>query len=262
MTDWTLITFDVDGTLLKSHGDNPNRAHVDAFKTASEKVFGVGAKDAFLRAWWKRPTNGATDGIVVLLVGDELGIAQNEIHLKVVDYFKAMEEAYDADTGNRLDGISPIPGVMECLTKLDSTERVAFGLVTGNVENIGWGKMGALNYPLGPQKKLKGGFGGFGSDVLPGGTNPENFGNDRGKQILAGLKKAEGFLPEGHSFTKRFHVGDTDADIKAAYYAEFVPIGVCTGKQTKAELQEFIGDKKGVVVDNLNSEEFWKTVEL
>jgi FMN phosphatase YigB (HAD superfamily) len=38
----TLVTFDVDGTLIHSVGNNANKFHKDAFAFAFKKVFNLG----------------------------------------------------------------------------------------------------------------------------------------------------------------------------------------------------------------------------
>jgi len=261
MTEWTLITFDIDGTILHGVGEGRNGAHRDAFKNASISVFGEKGEEAFQKAWEKRPLRGATDGIVALLIGEEMGVPQEESIPRVPVFFQLMEEAYKQDQADPKRGIETIPGVKAALDKLAASERVAYGLVTGNVEGIAWGKMKALGLDtLAVDRKLKGGFGGFGSDVMPTGTGKESLGGDRGKQILKAIEKAEAMLPEGHKFTKKFHVGDTEADINAAYYASSFPIAVTTGNLKADDLQVCFGERQGLVVDNLDSESFYTTV--
>lgn len=261
MTDWTLVTFDIDGTLLKAFGERPNACHRDAFAYAGVKWWGENARATFEQAWDSRPSQGATDGIIVLLYAQLMGVSCEEMTPQVPAFFEAMAEYFTKEDVDVLQDIRPLEGVKEALDRLATQERVAFGLVTGNVEQIAWSKMKALGLPLASTQGLKGGFGGFGSDVMPSGVDGNARGRDRGEQILKALEKATKLLPEGHQFSRKFHVGDTHADIDAAHFADAIPIGVTTGKFSCDELQCQLQDGKGAIVDAINSDVFWNMIE-
>eukprot|EP00397_Hematodinium_sp_SG-2012_P042046 GEMP01046432.1.p1 GENE.GEMP01046432.1~~GEMP01046432.1.p1 ORF type:complete len:260 (+),score=70.44 GEMP01046432.1:25-804(+) len=259
MTDWTLITFDVDGTLLQGFGDKPNAAHRNAFADAGVRRWGDKAREVFERVWAGRPSQGATDGMMVLFFAKEMGVSEEEMIPQMPAFFDAIVECYAQSGTDVLEGVRSIPGVKTTLDKLAAKERIAFGLVTGNLETIAWTKMKALGLPFGKSLGLKGGIGGFGSDVMPTGVDVIARGRDRGHQILKALEKAEALLPEGHSITRRFHVGDTSADIDAAEFANAVPIGVTTGKFSEEDLRPALKGK-GVILDSIDSDAFWNAI--
>lgn len=60
-----------------------------------------------------------------------------------------------------------LPGVLELLQRLQARKDVAVGLVTGNLEPIGWAKMEALGIKGLFSQPL---FGGFGTDHCSGDT--------------------------------------------------------------------------------------------
>lgn len=261
MTDWTLITFDIDGTLLKASGPNANARHRDAFVHAGllfwrEEYGEEQVRDAFERSWDCRPSQGATDGIIVLLFAKELGISEELMKPRVAEFFDKMAEFFAGEVENMLEGIELLAGVKPAMEKLALRERTAFGLVTGNVEKIAWVKMKALGLPLAPSQGIRGGFGGFGSDVMPSGIDGKARGTDRGEQILVAKANAQKLLPEGHTLTRSFHVGDTHADIDAAVFAKSIPIAVTTGKFSADELGTVL-PTNGAVLDCIDSDGFW-----
>ena len=58
MPTTTLITFDVDGTLIRSVGADANRRHKDAFKAAWKALWGIDADVDEI------PHHGSTDGLI------------------------------------------------------------------------------------------------------------------------------------------------------------------------------------------------------
>jgi phosphoglycolate phosphatase len=80
-----------------------------------------------------------------------------------------------------------LPGIRDLLAALKALPGVQIGLVTGNLEPIGWAKMEALGI-----KELfsEPCFGGFGSDICSG--NLEEVWRDRGEMITIAHKRAGG----------------------------------------------------------------------
>ena len=92
---------------------------------------------------------------------------------------------------------------MFCNLKMYSTIMqargdIATGLVTGNLEPIGWGKMEALGI-LSLFSKPR--FGGFGSDFCSG--NIAESWKDRGELVRIAAKRAEESMPGSYSMQSK-----------------------------------------------------------
>lgn len=143
----------------------------------------------------------------------------------MVEYAKEHEK----DIG---EGLEVLPGVTSLLETLSSND-VAIGLVTGNLEDIGWMKMeglGIRKYFTVPN------FGGFGSDH-----------SDRGELVKIAATRAEKQFPGG--FDLRVHVGDTPNDIRAAEYGGALAVGVCTGIFSEDELRQASNGNAAILPD-------------
>ena len=162
----TLITFDVDGTLVKGSGQAAdNSAHARAFSYAVGTVLGDGSNPVtpVAQALPQHEYHGSTDGLILLrLARATLGIgdaSQDENNSQPVsqetldklfdtmyDYIAALEDEEVAK------GIQVLPGVLDHLQTLSSMQQstssgspsVSCGLVTGNVEGIARRKMRAV----------------------------------------------------------------------------------------------------------------------
>lgn len=184
---FTLITFDVDGTLVKGSGKQAEAsAHARAFAAAVGSVYGSGAPTALPAELLPRDKyHGSTDGLIALNMaraafGTPPEVAAerlDEVWLSMYEYVARLPDAEVAK------GIEPLPGVLDTLRALaadDMRERVACGLVTGNVEGIARKKMrsvgvhatGALAPPAAEQRwageEDAAFLGGFGSDFCSG----------------------------------------------------------------------------------------------
>ena len=184
---FALITFDVDGTLLRGSGSRAEAsAHARAFAAGVGKVLGDGTP-TLLPAELLPPEryHGSTDGLIALnMASAAFGTPPEvaaprlpEVWQSMYEYVAALSDAEVAD------GIDPLPGVIDTLRTLASDEmkeRVACGLVTGNVEGIARIKMravgvlatGALAAPAAEQRwegeDASAFLGGFGSDFCSG----------------------------------------------------------------------------------------------
>ena len=83
------------------------------------------------------------------------------------------------------DGLRLLPGIKELLSALQHRSDVKTGLVTGNLEPIGWAKMQALGIKDLFSQPV---FGGFGTDVCSG--NWQESWRDRAELIKAADRKA------------------------------------------------------------------------
>ena len=192
----TLITFDVDGTLIKSVGTHANKFHKDAFAHAFKVVHDIDTNIDVI------PHHGSTDQLVVEAVLKHHGVPHDVVWAKMSECTDAMlAYAYGAAVaGFAATGLEILPGVQELLTALAAREDVVVGLVTGNLERIAWIKMKALGVE---HLFTKPNIGGFGSDRT-----------DRGELVHIARQRCIEKL--GFEVSRAVHVGDTPNDVKAA----------------------------------------------
>lgn len=270
---FTLITFDVDGTLLKGSGEAMEAsAHSRAYSHAVSTILNDG--DPIIPVSEALPIelyHGSTDGLILLrLAKATLNIDAKE-HLD--DLFSCMYNFInEMEDDEVVRHISPLPGVLEQLHILSGMkDLVMCGLVTGNVEGIARRKMkaigifqiGALAPPASSQKSWKGtediGFlGGFGSDYCSGDILDlkRNY-MDRGEQIAIAAQRCQELLNqrnEKNKLKRVVHVGDAPSDVLAAkWFSEEQTkqnedqlcvgmVAVATGSYSAEELRELAGE--------------------
>ena len=202
----TLITFDVDGTLIKSVGTHANKFHKDAFAHAFKVVHDIDTNIDVI------PHHGSTDQLVVEAVLKHHGVPHDVVWAKMSECTDAMlAYAYGAAVaGFAATGLEILPGVQELLTALAAREDVVVGLVTGNLERIAWIKMKALGVE---HLFTKPNIGGFGSDRT-----------DRGELVTIARQRCIEKL--GCEVSRAVHVGDTPNDVKAAEHGTYIFIFV------------------------------------
>jgi hypothetical protein len=276
----TLLTFDVDGTLVQGSSQAASRSvHSRSFNYAVSRVYDddrVATLGHPLAVIPSEKFHGSTDGLISLNIAKfGLGLNSSVTFPKLQSVFEEMftfvEGHSDAEVS---EGIQALPGVILKLERL-ALERaegnVMCGLVTGNVEGIARKKMRAVGVlqtnALSPaseeQLRRKWGngdyedcafLGGFGSDYCSGDLDDltRNW-KDRGEQILIAVRRAKSMLDANtHVLDRVVHIGDAIADIKAATHARdnlgdeicVGVIGVATGKWSKADLTAACGAYK------------------
>lgn len=272
----TLVTFDVDGTLVK--GTSPGMdatIHSKAFIHAVGKAF---TSDSSFSDKYSTPLqlipehkyHGCTDGLISLYTAKyAFDMPAEESSPRLPDIFKYMYE-YFAEFSDEdiLRSIKPLPGVLDTLSKLAAPQyshNVLCGLVTGNVEGIARKKMracgivqtGVLSRKA-PEQDWAGEnehsfLGGFGSDYcscdIDDDSRPTK---DRAEQIAIAYRRACTLLSEDQDLVRVVHVGDAPADILAAKYCaeqdKFGPgvtvscVGVATGSYGAALLTDLAGE--------------------
>jgi phosphoglycolate phosphatase-like HAD superfamily hydrolase len=246
----TLITFDVDGTLVagSAGSSSESSAHARSYAHAVGKLFGDGSPTTpVAQALPPQDYHGSTDGLILLrLAKAELGIdnvSQDQLDQLMdimMEYIAALPDEEVAK------GIAPLPGVLDRLSALAALPKsqVSCGLVTGNVEGIARRKMRAVGVlqtqALAPPSaeqvaqnhKWKGaeniGFlGGFGSDFCSLNIqDPARNYLDRSEQIEIAAKRCQSNLAaatddndnsnENCRLMRVVHVGDAPADVLAA----------------------------------------------
>ncbi|GAB4819077.1 hypothetical protein N2152v2_006123 [Parachlorella kessleri] len=233
----TLISFDVDGTLIHSVGEHANRLHKEAFTAAFKQVFNFNTSIDVIQH------HGSTDPLILIKVlTDAHGIDKDQAMAKLPEMQQAMVDYYVAQRDRAGQGLELLPGVKELLLALKERGDVAVCLVTGNMEPIGWTKMEALGIKHLFTEPF---FGGFGSDFCSGNT--EQSWKDRAELVRIAAKRAEENLSGG--LRARFHVGDAPMDVSAAEAAGAQAVGVTTGIYTRQELAQ--AGQSVVVLDGL-----------
>ena len=212
----TLATFDVDGTLIRASGADANKFHKDAFAHGLLEVYGI--DDA--RGIDVVQHHGSTDMLIVAAVARFHGVPEEVIYERMDECTAAMSRYAVEKKADAAEGLELLVGVRALLEKLGARDDVAVCLVTGNLAPIGWAKMQRLGIDefFTPPR-----YGGFGSDHT-----------DRGELVAIAANRTKEYL--GVRAEKRFHFGDTPADVKAAEFAGATAIGLLTGIFSKEEL--------------------------
>jgi FMN phosphatase YigB (HAD superfamily) len=222
----TLITFDVDGTLIHSSASAETASHSRAFSFGVGSIFQPNSLEEFrvkypnpLSAVKKENYHGSTDGLIALhFAKNACGVAPEDAFPLLGDVFRKMFDYMSTLTDSEIcRGIEVLPGVINTLEELvardDFGSNIMCGLVTGNVEGIARKKMRACGilatkvlYKSAPDQQQWAGeehssfLGGFGSDFCSGDiSDSSRIFKDRGEQIAVAYRRAKSLL-SGQSF--------------------------------------------------------------
>ena len=214
----TLVLFDIDGTLLDTHG--AGRA---AFVQALESVFG-----------WKDDLNyirfeGATDLDVLRRVMARHGKLPNKED--EARFFQQLPIEMEKTVANA--HFTMHPGVKEALEILSRYPNYFIGLVTGNIETcarVKLRKFGLHNHFI---------LGAFGQEHA-----------DRNQIASLALARARQKLQPGQQIAHRFLIGDTPSDIAAARALGARCIAVTTGSHSREALEDAGAD---IVLNDLGN---------
>ena len=205
-----LLLFDIDGTLVNSHGSG-RLALADALQAA------YGTKGHIETI----PLAGCTDWQIVRNALSPVGITENFIE---AGWEKFCQQA-PAYLKNAIStrGISPQPGVLELLARLQESVNNNFavlGLVTGNLETTS------------PIKLRHAG-------IEPAQFRVGAYGSDAGdRNALPAIAVASAKTLTGHQFVGKniVVIGDTPADIACGKTVNATTIGLATGTYTERVL--------------------------
>ena len=217
----TLITFDVDGTLIHSSSSAETASHARAFSFGVGSLFQpnnlneVRAKYPNpLSAIQKENYHGSTDGLIALhFAKNACGAAPEDAFPLLGDVFRKMFDYMSTLTDSETcRGIEVLPGVIDTLEAIvardDFGSNLICGLVTGNVEGIARKKMracgilatrvlfkSALDQQEWPGEEDSSFLGGFGSDYCSGDISDRSrIFKDRGEQIAVAYRRAKSLL--------------------------------------------------------------------
>ena len=236
----SIVTFDVDGTLVRSVGDDANKLHKEAFAEGL-KVLGIDDQ----RGIDVIEHHGSTDGLILVRTAHFHGIDPQIAMEKLPEMQERMVQYFRANKERASFGIEVLPGVESLLATLSKLPDVYVGLTTGNLEDIGWMKMeelGLIQYFTAPR------FGGFGNLYCSGELDVNKSYLDRAKLLdiaaqravaLAGANDASDF--------HRVHVGDAPHDVDAAVEAGVFALGTLTGIFTEDDLRRRCGPAHDLV---------------
>jgi phosphoglycolate phosphatase-like HAD superfamily hydrolase len=215
-----LLLFDVDGTLLLTHG-----AGVRAMSRAGQRTFG--------EAFSLEPVlvSGGMDPIIVAQALEYMGraLAPTELGL--------FEELYDSELALELahpeSRAALLPGVLDVLTAVREHPALTLGLLTGNFERTGLRKLSTL------------------------GIDPDWFElcvwGDQAETRPGLVKIAlERHAAKGHALPNErvVVIGDTPRDVDCAKQNGCTSVGVCTGYFDRGALDEAGAD---LVLDDLSA---------
>lgn len=214
-----LILFDIDGTLLHTHGIGM-RALDEAFR----EILGTPL------ASFPRSFTGMTDQLILEDILGHIGHSADAIPTLIPGVF----ERYLSFLGHFLaegNHLEVLPGVRRLLDALQGCDGVALALGTGNIEGAARMKLQSV------QLDHYFGVGGFGSDA-----------RTRAEVLRAGVAKAERHF--GTRFSTVWVVGDTPADVQAGRDIGARVMAVASGFASKGSLASEVPD---VLVDTLEN---------
>ena len=203
--DGDAYLFDIDGTLLNSR----DGVHYQAFHNAMLKVFGLACRIDGV------PVHGNTDLGIVRAVLEREGVPADRFERGIPELIELMCE--EVRRNSRQLSPEVCPSIVDLLTLLQSQEKL-LGVVSGNLERIGWLKLEAS----GLRRFFQ--FGAF-SDQL----------ELRSEIFRAGLTEARRRYGERDALV--YFVGDTPADILAARAVGAPILALATGTFGAEELE-------------------------
>lgn len=192
--DSILVLFDIDGTLLLTHG-----AGVRGMNRAFEERFGVpSVLDGV-------PIAGRTDRAILADAFAKAGVADSTDH---VASFRDRYFEHLADELRRSETVV-LPGVLETLDALEADGRFIVALLTGNFARGAELKLGSA----GVWERFA--FGAFGDDTA----------NRRDLVPIARERARQAGWTAGHVIV----VGDTPLDVDCAHANDALAVAVATG---------------------------------
>lgn len=205
-----LVLFDIDGTLILTHG-----AGMRAFYRGLSQVFSLSVESDFINP------DGKTDPLIakecLAHFSQEYRWNDESRASLFASYLACLEEEMEQARSN--ETIRILPGVTVLLDRLASKPEFALGLVTGNLEGgarIKLAKAGLDKYFH---------FGGYGSDS-----------DDRTTLIRMAIERGRDWVAPA-SVETAFVIGDTPLDVVHGRAAGASVIAVASARYTMADLQ-------------------------
>lgn len=198
-----VLLFDIDGTLIWSHG-----AGRGAIEAALKNEFGDDANVDGV------PFHGRTDRAIVLDAFQQCGIADTQANRdRVLAAYLGLLPTFLVQRPGAI-----LPGIEVLLNRL-AQSNVALGLLTGNVRRGAAIKLG--HYKLNDRFD----FGGFGDLHIDR--------NDVAFEAMQSVRNRFGKVPANDIWV----IGDTPKDVICGRHIGVRVLAVCTGGGTRAELE-------------------------
>lgn len=215
--------FDIDWTLLAK---NEPKVHHMAFLHAFKELYGYDIDDNSFR-------EGSIDNQIILESLTEQGIQKEDVMNNLGKARNIMIAYFEKHKHETI--FEPMPGVVGLLKKLEEL-AIPRGLLTGNIEEIGWAKVEAA----GIKKYFQ--FGAFGSMAM---TRPE--------LVSIAAEKASIVLHKIVVPNDIVVIGDTPLDVASGKKGGAYTIAVATcPRYSYEDLQETVAD---VVVRNMTEQD-------
>ncbi len=218
--------FDIDGTLLKSN--TPTNLHDEAFDFALATVYKL--PNATVKP---HILSGKIDSQILIEISQIYGASEKEAKEKVQDAMTATLDYFMKHVEKK--HFKAIPQAEPLLKKLKSL-NIPLGLLTGNIEEIGWEKMQLIGF------RDYFTFGAFGSLTFR-----------RVDLIPIAKKRLEKILNKKIPLQNFVIIGDTPLDIACAKAGKIPVIAVSTGKYKSHQLNsadlvvETLGETKKII---------------
>jgi len=221
-----LLLFDIDGTMLRSHG-----GALKAMTRAARRLFGP----TFSLEEVDR--NGQLDPKIIGIALDLNGVRATPEQLL------AFRDFYIEELRAELGLTRILPGVLDLLTRLRAIEGVLLGLVTGNYAGVARIKLPAVG--IDPSWFVANGFGDEGST--------------RSELVRRAMDAAASLVGRPIHGSDVIVVGDTPRDVECAKANGCACLGVATGNFTRQELEAAGAD--AVVPDLTDPANLWAMLE-
>lgn len=207
-----LVLFDIDGTLITSGGTG-RRAIASALSDFCKHPVDMSTI----------PLGGRTDPAIVRDILKQAGFTDEEIPALIEPclalYAKELERVI------RPNHITILPGVLSLLNQLQQDPNYSLALITGNMQQTAYMKLGAGNlssyFPCG----------GFGSDH-----------ENRNELPLVARDRAAQWYQKSFHPEKTIVIGDTEHDITCSKHFGSWSIGVSTGMSSWEALESMQPD--------------------
>ncbi|MGA2140900.1 MAG: HAD hydrolase-like protein [Brevinematales bacterium] len=219
------VLFDIDGTLLTSHG-----AGRYAFEKAILKLTGLSI-DMEALDWF-----GRTDYDICASALEGAGY-MGHISKIMPAIFRSFTGYFDEYISSHMDVVKTIQYVPDLLASLEVRGDICIGLLTGNVMETAFIKLKAA----GLDKFFPYGIGGFGSDARSR--------NSLYKPAIERLKKYY-LNPPSEAFDRVIIIGDSPKDIECARVNGVFSLAVATGRMNTEILSGYGPD---AIIDNFKN---------
>lgn len=225
-----LLLFDIDGTLLTTNG-----AGRPAVEAALSEIAGIPISTEGVSFSGKTDPQILRE--VLTLNGADEALLNGRFHDVVEAFRVTMHRLFDPAGTDALDGAQAL------ITHLHGDDRFQLALLTGNLQEMAYLKVGAIGFDAQHFP-----FGAFGSDD-----------EDRNALPAIALERAVAHTQRSFGDRDVLIIGDTPRDIECGRLGGCTTIAVATGRFSREELAAHEPD---VLLDNLADAEAFVTTVL